>query len=69
MQLFYAPQPAFARKVRAAAIERGLEKRLYLEYAEVVPGRPNAAYTQSRNQSGKIPALVTDAGEPVIREV
>src|SRR5262249_35093391 len=61
MQVFCAPQPPLGRKVRAAAIERGLEKRLYLEYAEVAPGRPNAAYAQSGNQSGKIPALITDA--------
>src|SRR5262249_53284837 len=52
-------------KVRAAAIELGLEERLYLEYAEVVPGRPNAAYAQSRNPLRKIPALVTDAGETI----
>jgi glutathione S-transferase len=44
MKLFYAPQSPFARKARAAAIELGLEERLHLEYAEVVPGRPNTNY-------------------------
>jgi glutathione S-transferase len=65
MKLFYAPQSPFARKVRAAAIELGLDGRIQLEYAEVVPGRPNADYAQSRNPLRKIPALVTDAGETI----
>ena len=65
MKLFYAPQSPFARKVRAAAIELGLNERIQLEYAEVVPGQPNADYAQSRNPLRKIPALVTDAGETI----
>jgi glutathione S-transferase len=65
MKLFYAPQSPFARKARAAAIELGLEERLHLEYAEVVPGRPNTNHAQSRNPLRKIPALVTDAGETI----
>jgi len=64
MKLFYAPQSPFARKVRAAAIELGLDSRLELEYAEVVPGRPNAAF-ESRNPLRKIPALLTDQGETI----
>jgi len=65
MKLFYAPQSPFARKVRAAAIELGLAEQLQLEYVEVVPGRPNTAFAQSRNPLRKIPALVTDAGETI----
>jgi glutathione S-transferase len=65
MKLFYAPQSPFARKVRAAAIELGLDERIDLEYAEVVPGRPNTDYAQSRNPLRRIPALVTDAGETI----
>jgi glutathione S-transferase len=65
MKLFYAPQSPFARKVRAAAIELGLEDRIALEYAEVVPGKPAAAYAQSYNPLRKVPALVTDAGETI----
>ena len=64
MKLFYAPQSPFARKVRAA-IELGLAERLQLEYADVVPGRPNTAFAQSRNPLRKIPALVTDVGETI----
>jgi glutathione S-transferase len=65
MKLFYAPQSPFARKVRAAAIELGLAERLELEYAEVVPGRPNIAFAQRRNPLRKVPALVTDIGETI----
>jgi glutathione S-transferase len=65
MKLFYAPQSPFARKVRAAAIELGLEERLQLEYAEVVPGRPNTEYARSRNPLRRVPALVTDFGETI----
>jgi glutathione S-transferase len=65
MKLFYAPQSPFVRKVRAAAIELGLEEQLQLEYAEVVPGRPNSDYVQRGNPLRKIPALVTDAGETI----
>lgn len=65
MKLFYAPQSPFARKVRAAAVELGLDERLELEYAEVVPGRPNMDYAQAHNPLRKIPALITDAGETI----
>lgn len=65
MKLFYAPQSPFARKVRAAAIELGLDERLELEYAEVVPGLPNSDYGQNRNPLRKIPALMTDDGETI----
>jgi glutathione S-transferase len=65
MKLHYAPQSPFARKVRAAAIELGLEERIELEYTEVVPGRANASYATSRNPLRKIPALVTDDGETI----
>ena len=65
MKLFYAPQSPFARKVRAAAIELGLDQRIQLEYAEVVPGRPNKTFAQSGNPLRRIPALVTDAGDTI----
>ena len=62
MKLLYAPQSPFARKVRAAAIELGLDGQIALEYAEVVPGRPNEAYGEAVNPLRKIPALVTSDG-------
>ena len=63
MKLLYAPQSPFARKVRAAAIELSLDERIELEYAEVIPGRPNVHYAQSANPLRKITALITDEGE------
>jgi glutathione S-transferase len=63
MKLLYAPQSPFARKVRAAAIELNLDERIELEYAEVIPGRPNVDYAQSANPLRKIPALITDERE------
>jgi glutathione S-transferase len=47
MKLLYAPQSPFSRKVRAAAIELGLSDRIDVEYAEVVPGKPNRSFGSS----------------------
>ena len=66
MKLMYAPQSPFARKVRAAAIELGLGDRIELEYAEVKPGKENAAFAESVNPLRKIPALILDDGKTVI---
>ena len=66
MKLMYAPQSPFARKVRAAAIELGLGERIELQYAEVMPGKENAAFAQSVNPLRKIPALVLDDGKTAI---
>jgi len=60
MKLMYAPQSPFARKVRAAAIELGLDDTIELVYAEVVPGRRNEAYAGAYNPLRKVPALVLD---------
>ncbi len=66
MKLMYAPQSPFARKVRAAAIELGLADRIELEYAEVTPGRKNAAFAESVNPLRKVPALVLDDEKTVL---
>jgi glutathione S-transferase len=66
MKLMYAPQSPFARKVRVAAIELGLGGRIELEYAEVVPGRKNAAYGDGINPLRKVPALITDDGTVLV---
>jgi glutathione S-transferase len=60
MKLMYAPQSPFARKVRAAAIELGLEESLELVYVKVVPGLRNDVYAQSYNPLRKVPALVVN---------
>lgn len=62
MKLMYAPPSPFARKVRAAAIELGLDDQIELELTEVAPGRANAAYAAGVNPLRKIPALVLDDG-------
>ena len=62
MKLWYAPQSPFARKVRAAAIELGVEHRITLEYAEVRPGKKNPSYASSVNPLRKVPTLVLDDG-------
>jgi len=66
MKLTYSPQSPFARKVRAAAIELGLEDRIVLEYAEVVPSRKNVDYADAVNPLRKLPALILDDGETVL---
>jgi glutathione S-transferase len=65
MKLLYAPQSPFSRKVRAAAIELGLSDRIDVEYAEVVPGKPNRSFGGSVNPLRKIPALLTDDGTTI----
>ena len=62
MKLHFAPQSPFARKVRVAAIELGLEQRLELLYTEVIPGHPNLEFGGRHNPLRKIPALETDEG-------
>jgi hypothetical protein len=47
---------AIAIRVRTAAIELGLADRIELEYAEVVPGRENAAFAEAVNPLRKISA-------------
>ena len=62
MKLLYAPASPFVRKVRAAAIELGLEGRIELEPVTVAPCKPNRDYATAHNPLRKIPALVTDEG-------
>ncbi|HKY95344.1 MAG TPA: glutathione S-transferase family protein [Kiloniellales bacterium] len=66
MKLFYAPQSPFARKVRAAAIEVGLDKDIELMPAAVAPGRENQVYAAKINPLRKIPALALDSGEVLV---
>ena len=62
MKLLYAPTSPFVRKVRAAAIELGLDGRIELELVQVAPCKPNRDYAKSHNPLRKIPALVTAEG-------
>ena len=62
MKLLYAPTSPFVRKVRAAAIELGLDGQIELELVQVAPCKPNRDYAKAHNPLRKIPALVTAEG-------
>ena len=66
MKLMYGAISPFARKVRAAAIELGLDGHIELVAVETAPGRPNQAYAEGVNPLRKIPALVLDDGSVLI---
>ncbi len=72
MKLFSSPTSPFARKVRVSALELGLAERIELLEVSLSPVNPHAGLRE-HNPLGKIPALLTDAGEtlydsPVICE-
>lgn len=62
MKLHYALASPYARKVRAVAIELGLDDRIELATRAMTPVSPDAALNAD-NPLGKIPCLVTDDGE------
>lgn len=57
MKLYYSPASPYARKVRAVAMETGLDQRIDLVPATVSPVAPSADVSR-HNPVGKIPALV-----------
>lgn len=57
MKLFYSPASPYARKVRAVAIEAGLDSRIELVNVAVSPIAANAEVDR-HNPVGKVPALV-----------
>lgn len=72
MKLYSNPNSPFARKVRVSALELGLADRLQLLEITLSPVSPHTELRE-HNPLGKIPALITDAGEtlydsPVICE-
>lgn len=62
MQLYSSPASPFARKVRVSAHELGLAGRIELVNISLSPVNPHGEL-RARNPLGKIPALITDAGE------
>ncbi len=62
MKLHYALPSPYVRKVRAVAIELGLDDRIELLNRAMTPVSPDADLN-SDNPLGKIPCLVTDEGE------
>ena len=72
MKLYFNPASPFVRKVRVAARETGLDRKIEEIATAVSPVKPNADLAKS-NPLAKIPALVTDDGaalfdSPVICE-
>lgn len=64
MKLFYSSGSPFSRKVLVAAIELGLDARITREAVVQSPLAPDPTLARS-NPLMKIPALVTDTGEPL----
>lgn len=62
MKLFFAALSPFVRKVRVAAIELGLDKRIELVTVATTPVAMNADLAKV-NPLGKLPALVADDGD------
>lgn len=60
MQLYYSERSPYARKVRAVAIEKGIQ----LELIEVMPLELPAELV-AKNPLSKIPVLVTDDGDVI----
>ena len=56
MRLYYSPASPYARKVRAVAIETGLDKKIEMINVALTPIEANADVTK-HNPVGKIPAL------------
>ncbi len=62
MKLHYALPSPYVRKVRAVAIELGLDDRIELLTRAMTPVSPDADLNTD-NPLGKIPCLITDDGE------
>src|SRR5258705_2693237 len=56
MKLYYSPASPYARKVRAVAIETGLDRKLDMVNVTLTPVAPNPD-VDKHNPIGKIPAL------------
>jgi len=66
MKLHFSPASPFARKVRVAAAELGLEDKVELVPTRVAPGNPNQEYAARYNPLRRIPALTIDDGTSII---
>jgi len=62
MKLHQAPPSPYVRKVRAVAIELGLNDRITLLSRGITPVSPDAELNAD-NPLGKIPCLITDDGD------
>lgn len=64
MKLHYALPSPYVRKVRAVAIELGLDDRIELLERGITPVSPEAVLNAD-NPLGKIPCLITDNGDAI----
>lgn len=62
MKLYFAPLSPFVRKVRVAAMELGLDRKIELVTVQTTPVAMSADLAKV-NPLGKLPALVTDDGD------
>jgi len=65
MKLMYTPQSPFARKVRVAADELGLDGDIELVVQAVAPTKENPDYAAKVNPLRKIPTLILDDGRAI----
>jgi|GEM_PF-2757169 len=64
--LHHSAASPFARKVRAVAIELGLEERLHYTQVSVAQGTENAAYAKDVNPLERIPAMTLEDGTTLV---
>src|SRR3974390_784470 len=65
MKLSFSPASPFARKVRIAAIERGLIDKIELAPVTVAPGQQNEEYSRITPLK-KLPVLILDNGDVIL---
>jgi glutathione S-transferase len=63
MKLFYSPTSPYARKCRALAIEKGIERQIEILTASPMSNPPEL---QAANPLGKVPALLLDNGQCIV---
>ena len=66
LTLSYSTASPFARLVRLAVAELGLEDRVAVMPVTVAPGTPDAAYVGAVNPLGRIPALTLPDGDVLV---
>ena len=66
MKLHFSSASPFARKVRIAAFELGVDEKIELVPQQVAPGKSNAEYASRFNPLRRIPALTLDDDTTII---
>jgi len=66
MKLTFSPSSPFARKVKIAALELGLNDRITYVPATVAPTKENPDYAKTISPLRKLPALILDDGSVLV---